>query len=427
MNFFILSSAAAMMTLVLSLSSQAQVISPSGQEINFSVSSIMTASRDQNLTAKEQVQFHVSHLFGLFHSPELITKFKLDPSLIDGIGAPQSDMEIKIISQNIISANKVRISYQAKGKMLLQKKVAQYFLNKKSLAFPLPVDPYEIYREECTDEHYTSFGDFWYFYDAYRAGCESLLKPPLAQDVQFDFSAVAARKTELSPRLDLLRGNNDNGSVFSIAVIHGYSNGWNIPKDDGKLNYNQLNDYLKRQKFVRKTLYTNTTHPQDVFSKNITLANGKTIEVQINHILVETTISSKTVSFAKFFRDAVATADVIVYSGHSGLGMNLDIPMLEQKAGTFEFNPKKRQIFFFDSCASYSYYLTTFSAQKTRAKIDVVTNALSSFFMTGEGVLESFFGVLLDPNIEDMPWIEILTRMEKSMNGITSLINVGGI
>lgn len=406
---------------------QAQLISPSGQEINFSVASIMTANRDQNLTAKQQVQFHVSHLFGIFHSPTMIENFKLDPSLMDGIGAPQNEMEIKIISQKNISANKVRISYQASGKMLVHKKVAQYFLNKKTIQFPLPVDPYEIYREECTDEHYLSFGDFWYFYDPYRSGCESLLQPPLAQNVAFKFSPVSTRKTEQSPRLDLLRGHNDNGSLFSIAVIHGYSDAWNFPSDDGRLNYNQFDAFLKKEGFELKTLYKNTNHPIGIFSKQITLANGKKINVQINHILVETSINSKTVSFAKFFKQAVATADVIVYSGHSGLGANLDIPLLEQKAGSFEFNPKKRQIFFFDSCASYSYYLTTFAAQKSRAKIDVVTNALSSFFMHGEGVLESFFGVLLNPKIEDMPWSEILQHMEKTMNGATSLINVGGI
>ena len=415
------------MTLIGPQISLGQVISPSGQEVKFSVASVVTVNRDQNLTAKQQVQFHVSHLFGIFHSPELISDSGLDPSLIDGIGAPQSEMNIKIVSQRILSSNKLRISYQAAGTMLLEKHVAKIFIAKKTMAFPLPSDPYEIYQAECTDEHYSSFGDFWYFYDPYRAGCESLRSPPLAQSVQFNFSPAAPAKQDASPRLDLLRANNGNGDLFTIAIVHGYSDGWNIPNDDGRTNFNELNAFLRKQGFEQTSVYSGTTHPIERFTKSVPLANGKRMEVQINHLLVETTITSRTVSFAKFFKEAVSTADVIFYSGHSGLGMNLDIPLLEQKAGKFVFNPSKRQIFFFDSCASYSYYLSTFSAQKTRAKIDVVTNGLSSFFMHGEGVLEIFLGILLDPKINDMPWSEILKRIESTMNGVTSLINVGGI
>jgi hypothetical protein len=138
---------------------RAQIISPSAEEVQFSYSALMTGNRDQGFTAKEFVEFHASHIFGIFHSPKMIQRFGLDESLVEGIGSPQNGMNIKIISQRNISATKVRISYQASGKMILHKKAAAILLNQKTMTIPLPVDPYEIYNEKCTDPHYTTFGE----------------------------------------------------------------------------------------------------------------------------------------------------------------------------------------------------------------------------------------------------------------------------
>lgn len=132
-------------------------------------------------------------------------------------------------------------------------------------------------------------------------------------------------------------------------------------------------------------------------------------------------------TFAKFFKEAVENADVIIYGGHSGLGGNLDIPSLESKAGKFKFNSKKRQIFYFDSCASYAYYLTQFSGEKTKSKIDILTNGLSSYFETSQAVLEGLLENILSETKEDVSWMQIMKDMEKPLDGGSFLLNVGGV
>jgi hypothetical protein len=406
---------------------EAQIISPSGQEVLFSYSADMIANREEDLTVEEQIQFHASHMFGIFHSPRTLRRFGLNPDMVDGIGGPQSQMKIKVLSVKKMSAQKMAISYKAEGRMILHKKVAAQLLPLGSMTLPLPVDPYEIYDEKCTDKQYSEFGDFWYFYDPFRPGCEKLARAPLAAAVELKLKAVPTKKIETALRLDLLRGNNDNGDLFSISVVHGFSDSATARNDDGRINFRQLNEYLKMQGFSETTQFPNTNRPLHTFRKSLTLASGKTIEIEIKHLLVESDASSENISFAKFFKSAVENSDVVIYAGHSGLGANLDIPYLESKAGKFVFNNKKRQLFFFDSCSSYAYYLAPFAAEKTKSKIDVITTGLSSYFMYGQPVMESLLSILFNPKIEQIPWIDVLTKMEKPQGAATSLINVGGI
>lgn len=404
-----------------------QIISPHATEVQFSYTATFQANRNTGLSKTDLASFHISHLFGLFQSPSLINTFDLNPEQVAGIGAPRNDMKIQIISSRIVSQYKLEITYSVVGKMILHNKVAQDLVKSRSIKLPMPADPYEIYDEKCTDDHYTLFSDYWYFYDAFRGGCEKLSRPPLAIDVNIRISALPLKNKELTARLDLLRGANDNGDLFLISVIHGFEASATNPYDDGRLNFDEFNYFLRQNHFSERKLYEQTSRPQSIFNKSLTLANGKIIQVEIRHLLVETGILSKTISFAKFFKSAVESSDVIVYAGHSGLGGNLDISALEEKAGKFKFNSRKRQIFFFDSCSSYSYYLSSFSAEKTKAKIDILSNGLPSYFMYGGSILKSFIGILLNTKINDAKWDDILQQMERPLKGGTYLLNVGGI
>ena len=150
------------------------------------------------------------------------------------------------------------------------------------------------------------------------------------------------------------------------------------------------------------------------------------MQIEVKHQLADTELDIRGITFAKFFKEAVETADVVIYAGHSGLGSNLDIAALERKVGNFRFNPKKKQIFFFDACTSYAFHLSPFAAEKTRGKIDILTYALPSYFHTGQAVKEKFFEILFDPSIQDMTWLNIMKAMEEPLDGGTYLLNVGG-
>lgn len=404
----------------------AQIAGPSAQEVKYSYTTTFEIPADaEQKTDEDRVQFHATHIFGLFHSPTLVKRLGL-PEGIGGIGAPRSQMKIKVISSEV-DGDLLRIKYSNSGKMILHSKAAAKLLLKGVLQIPMPLNPYEIYDEKCTDDHYNSFGDYWYFYDPFKKDCEYLSKSPKAVKVDIAIEATVYKKLQTKAQLPVLRGDNGNGNLFSVYVIHGFESDPKDRADAGRSNFKEFNEYMNKNAFTEDKLKSNASASLYVYTKDITLDNEKVIHVEVKHLLVTTSVSSKSKVFALFYKEAVENADVIVYGGHSGLGGNLDIPSLEAKAGAFQFNSKKKQIFFFDSCSSYSYYLEHFAVEKTKAKIDVISYGLSSYFHTSNGVLAALMDNLLATDSKDKLWADILHDMESTLEGDTYLLNVGGL
>lgn len=412
--------------LLVSIGAQAQILAPSAAEVKFSYTTSFQAPEDNEEGSDEALaELHASHIFGIFASPTMIEKYIGTDAVTGGLGGPRTQMKIKILSSKTADGL-ITVKYSNSGKMILNKAAAKKILTKGSLVLPMPANPYEIYDKNCTDEHYTEFGDFWYFYDPFRSGCEHLSRSPMAVNVDIKITASEYKKLQLTPKLPTLRGDNGNGNLFSIYIISGYYEKANR-KDIGYQGFKEIQNELAQLGFEISTKRPKTNTPLNIYTKTITLDNGKAIEVEINHLLVDTDIGIRSNVFAKFFKEAVSEADVIVYGGHSGLGGNLDIPSLEAKAGKLSFNPKKNQIFFFDSCSSYSYYLEHFAVEKTKAKIDIMSNGLSSDFGTSTAVLFAFLNHLFKTDSKDVPWMNILSDMENTLGGDTYLLNVGGI
>jgi hypothetical protein len=244
--------------------------------------------------------------------------------------------------------------------------------------------------------------------------------------VTFNFTPNKESKTEYRPKLDQIRGDNGNGEDLVITYIHGFAHDPREKSDDGRVNYNTVNERLKAKGFTTTIIRRTSTSPAVLLEKQTKDANGKNINIKIYHYLVETSLSSRSKLFAQFFKDAIENADVLIYAGHSGLGGNLDIPSLEDKAGEFEFNPNKKQILFFNSCSSYSYYLNQFSEIKRKSKIDVLTNGLSSYFYTAPDIELKFLETIIDPS-KNPTWTEILKYMESDLGGENYMLNVGAI
>jgi hypothetical protein len=405
----------------------AVVISPAAQEVTFSYKAQFVTQTNDETSDEDISYYHATHLFGVFHSAGFGKKFNLKYHKVEGIGAIRSNLKIKILqSRSDAFGNRV-ITYSANGKMLLQNVVLKTIRDQKKMLVPMPYQLDHIYDQNCTDEYYDSLADYWYFFNPFKKGCEFLLDLPYTKNVEIFISEGTSQVKNAQMDLVSLRSNNQNSSKFSIYVIHGFAESSKNKYDDGRIAFQQFNDYLKNLKFNEKKLYENTSRPLHIYTKRLDLEDGKNIEVEIKHLLVESGIESKGVSFAKFFKEAVELGDVIIYSGHSGLGGNLDIPLLEEKAGRFQFTKNKKQIFFFDSCSSYSYYLDPFLEQKSGSSIDLITYGLSSYFYTGTDVLKSFMKILLSRKNENPTWLNVLNEMEKPLGGDSYLINVGGI
>ncbi len=406
--------------------SKAQIIGPSVTEVKYNYTATFEIPVGaEEKSDDERAHLHASHLFGLFHTPALVSQMGL-PEGAGGIGAPRSQMKIKILS-SVVVGGIVKVKYFNSGKMLLHKTAAKKLLADGIFEVPMPTNPYLIYDQKCTDEHYDSFGDYWYFYDIFKDGCQYLSKAPYAQNVKISIKSSEYSKMQQTAQLPQLRGNNGNGDLFSVYVIHGFESDPKDKEDSGRINYEEFNEYLRQNNFAEDRVKSNRNSKLLVYTKDINLDNGKTIKVEIKHLLVATEIDSRSKVFAKFFKEAVETADVIIYGGHSGLGGNLDIPLLQEKAGQFQFNAKKKQIFFFDSCSSYSYYLEHFAVEKTKAKIDIVSYGLSSYFYTSNNVLSRFMDQLLSEKSTDVLWSDVLSTMENELQGDTYLLSVGGI
>jgi hypothetical protein len=374
-------------------------------------------------------QFQAQHLFGVFTSPTVIGSMGLNTEKIGGIGGPKNTMNIEILGEEFFVKNNtdyIRIYYKNSGQMILHKKAAEKILKKGAIELPLPTNPFKIFRKKCTDSHYDTFGDFWYFWDPYRNGCEHLSESPLSQKVVIEIKRARARNIQRSAELPILRGDNGNGSLFSIYLIHGFAEDKKNPEDDGRLNFKIAHDYFLEKGFSAEKQKSNNAYPYYLYTKEVTLSSGDTINIEVRSLLVETAVESRSKIFAHFFKEAVRKADVIIYEGHSGLGGNLNIPELEEKAGKFQF-PKKKQIFYFDSCSSYSYYLDHFNAYKTKTNIDVVTNGLSSYFHTSPLVLKEFLNYLIGSDNRNFQWMTILKKMESVLDQETYLVNVGGL
>lgn len=402
--------------------SHAQVISPSARElmISYETQFVVQLTRDRDVATA--IDEHSSHLFGVLHSPHWNKVYGLYADL-GGIAAPRLPAKTQMISAVPIRGSKrlFQVRYRYVGILLVHKKVAQDWLNRGQIELPMPYQVASIYNEKCTDEHYSSLGDYWYFYDPFRRGCEYLLSEPYHRMVSITVRTPNVQKREYRPDLGALRGDNGNGSLMKIAVIHGFNESDRAKSDEGRIGFNRLNADLKKGGFSEEIVRKTFTSPLHIFRKKV-----GAIDVEIHHLLATTDSDARTNRFAQFFKESIETADVLMYLGHSGLGANLDIESLESRVGEFQFQPNKKQILFFDSCASYSYYLELFKNQKRRSKIDVVTNGLSSYFEASEAILRKFLNALVFAKNE-ATWLEILTAMESPLKGDSYLINVGGI
>lgn len=409
-----------LMVLILGFAAQAAVLAPSALEVKFSYSARFQTAEVEDATFLADV--HAQHIFGYLQSPGTVAQYGVNARTL-GVGAPRFPLSYQILSDK--KSRGVReISYKVTGYMLIHKLMVAD-LEKSSLwNITLPYDLDGFYDEKCTDPHYPSWGDFWYFHDPLRAGCEHLTQSPMAVPVAVRFSALQNSAKDVSAELNVLRGDNGNGDLFEITTINGFSESATNKDDEGRQGFEEMNQWFRDQGFQETILARYENRPVHRFEKTVRRNGGGVVNIRITRLLAETGVASRNVTFAKFFKDAVKNSDVVIYAGHSGLGGNLDIPSIEAKAGPLEFPKNKSQLFFFDGCSTYSYFYSMFAEQKTKGRVKIMSNALLSYFnyegVTHRALYRHLFSVNAEPT-----WGEILSDMERPLRGMTFMLNVG--
>lgn len=328
-------------------------------------------------TLKKVIESQLEHIIG----PMSLTQYT---------AVPKGDHTISDIKITNKTATAVTVGYKYKGTIVVQ--------NGPTSTYDvfLPVNPSKIYSASmvgssnpCTDEHYQSEGDFWYFWSPERDGCK--LKAGK------DFVVVKAKIQRIAnSKLTYPEYQNlpDANGYITVHVLFGMDDptlGRNPIKsrDINAYNYREFRNYLikngykatqwndEQVKTIAKTLNGDAPFVE-------TIQKGK---IAYRFFYGPTGIDEDSLGFHWFYKDALENGSIMMYEGHSGLGGHLDLDSIEASLGeTIKFN-KRYQIYFFDSCTSYKYYNTAYFERKMTAadpkgtkKLDIFTNGLATAF-----------------------------------------------
>lgn len=338
---------------------------------------ISTARNPMEKTIRNAVESQVEHIIG----PMSLTKYTAVPK------GDHTISDFKIVSK---TATTVTVGYNYKGTIVLQNGPTN------SYEIYLPINPTKIYgaamvgeNNPCTDEHYQSEGDFWYFWSPERTGCK------LKVDKDYKVIKTKIKRFENSkltyPEYQNLPDAKGNITVHVLFGMDEPTENRNPIKstDINAYNYREFRNYLiksgytstkwtdEQVKSVAKTLNGDTPYVE-------TIQKGKMV---YRFFYGPTGIDEDSLGFHWFYKDALENASVMMYEGHSGLGGHLDLDSIEESLGeTIKFS-KRYQIYFFDSCTSYKYYNTAYFERKMTAsdpkgtkKLDIFTNGLATAF-----------------------------------------------
>jgi hypothetical protein len=353
---------------------------------------LQAARKPSKTVAEEQVQSQLAHLFGPMERAEYAA-------------VPKEDHVIKItkIERTPGVADSYEIHYDYEGTIVVEKGP------RSKIDLVLPIDPTTIFQDAmvgntnpCTDDHYQSEGDFWYFWGPSPFYPNCRLKENVHYEiVKGDIDRLKPLSRKTYPEYERLfdDGILDMHIFFGLdEPKHGHNP--NKSADVNAETYKETRKELLKMGFsIRKwtaeetanILTTSHEGPAPFVEEAEKVYADKSLKIRIRLFFGEIGINENSRPFHYFFRDALKNAAIMIYDGHSGLGGHLDLSAI-QKANGFRINmPKNRyQVYYFNSCTSYTYYNTLyFQKKRGRIKIDdpkgtknldILANGLSTSF-----------------------------------------------
>ena len=339
---------------------------------------IESATKPTAKAMREQVASQVEHTIG----PMSFATYKAVPK------GDETFSNIKVASKD---GSTYTISYNYTGTIVLQNGA------KGTYDLVMPINPKTIYaaamvgnHNPCTDEHYQTEGDFWYFWNPSQAGCK------LVEGT--DYTVVSAKVERISnTKLTYPEYQNlpDENGITNIHVLFGMDDPTKSrdplkTTDINADNFRDFRNYLIAQGYKGKK-WTTAEVTAIAKTKNGALPYVETLQkgnIAYRFFFGPTGIDEESTAFHWFYKDAIEHASIMIYGGHSGLGGHLDLASIEQDLGeSINFNPNKYQIFFFDSCTSYRYYNQAYFERKATTadpkgtkSLDIFTNGLSTYF-----------------------------------------------
>jgi hypothetical protein len=237
------------------------------------------------------------------------------------------------------------------------------------------------YRTTCTDDPGAStLANVWYHYRPRTAGC--VLAAAHVSNATARATVSTQNTVSKYPEYHKVW---EDGALRVIAIFGKYEDYATSNFDAGIAAYNEFLRAV-RARYPNATL-TPASVPVDpgVASPDVTfevpLGGGRVISIVA--LLVDN-VRTAGAAFDKRYGELTPGADLILYSGHAGLGAN--VRALSQKG---RFFPGKYQIFFMDGCDTFAYVDGALASTRALLNPDdpsgsrymeIVSNAMPAYF-----------------------------------------------
>ncbi len=364
-------------------------------------------------TTEKHISSQIQHLFGAL---------KEHPDYVNNPGIIQNKGSLHITGAKLIDSKTAEVSYTYSDKVVFQKAI----LDKpsKTIEFWLPRNPKTIYKKgfvpgskanSCTDAHYNTEGDFWYFWNPFQEGCP--IQESDLEKVKADLKVLPQTKNTF-PYYGELLGDNGNGRQFHAVYIAGIDDNFDAT-DLGRKTFNDVAAGLVQDGYRA----TSTAQNASVYEKSF---DG--FDARIDMYLLD----PNSTDFVTKAAEGMETGDVFIYDGHSGLGGYLDIGRFSRDIGrSLKLPVDKQQVFYFNGCSTYSYYNADYFTLKATAqdpagtrKLDIVTTSIGADFAVGA---RQDLVLLRDLTQNARPsWQTILTDMYNIDPSLSPLNHING-
>jgi len=244
----------------------------------------------------------------------------------------------------------VQVDSLVKFKELEEKGLTPEDLVGQSYHILLPADPKSVFEkggvlcassggEPVAEETLTSW-NYFYYYDPLREGC------PLVEGVDIisaEFSVQSSLNAPtVYPEYDLLV---EDGVITMVALFGQITHGELLNYDWGWFVYEEWTSYLKNLGFTEVMTFDND------FGKRLEAIYPGDMRIVVDTYTPAALADNRDREAVNaLFKEAILTHELILYNGHSFYGSLtvLDDPTV--------YPEETYQIFFMDSCWSYSYY-----------------------------------------------------------------------
>jgi hypothetical protein len=345
---------------------------------------IRSKDKPSKSEAMAQVEEQVLHLFGPMEREE-------------NYSVPKEDHEITINKIEPSETNLYKIYYSYRGTIVVEKGP------RKFIEVLLPNNPDTIFSESssgkknfCTDPHYQTEGDFWYFWSptAHSDKCP-LKEGEHYETIRAEIQRIANDRISYPEYHRLANKNNE----VIIMVLFGM--------DDPSLNhdpmkskditagsYRGFRNGLIQMGFTFEDLTNEQVKKiipksDSAFTFEEAFKEYGDAKIRLQLFYGESGMDEKSEAFHYAYRNGIKNASVLIYDGHSGLGDHLDLSKIAKLRNfRFDFPKEKYQIFFFNSCTSYTYYNARYLQRKESARsnksgtknLDLLVNGLATYF-----------------------------------------------